>query len=128
MADNSKYFFRDDEIDADVGIVSNIPPDLDWAIVNVRRAAPTVQGTGTDFVDGTGYNPAAGTVYDGPVEEVHREEIPYKPDPMRVETPQITGIRKQEVSQDPQGAGAISVTFMVTDVSNAEYEVRVTRK
>ena len=110
---NSKYFFRRDEIDSDLGLVNNSPPDLDWAIKTSKSSLPTIVGVST----------GSGGINDPNLNDNWLTR-PVEPKP---EIPQILGLRRQEVSQDPQGTSVVSVTFIVTDIKGVEYEMRVTK-
>lgn len=124
MADKtSKYFFRNDEIDSDIGEVVNIPPDVEWAVTTKKTTVPSAESRsngGDGSLGGLSGDNFGDDGYNNWTEPDRYSE-------RKPQVPQILGIRKQEVSQDPQGAGAISVTFMVTEIPNVEYEMRVTR-
>lgn len=107
----SKYFFRQDIIDADIGLVDNVPPDVEWAVQSKKPIVPKV-------------NDSSSNREEGPTDL--GEYQPWTPN-QGPQVPQFLGILKQEVSQDPQGNSRISVTFVVTDISDVEYETRFTR-
>lgn len=123
MAENSKFFFREEKLGtADDGYI-DVPEDLNWAIdpsqtkpIN-RQASGGGQGLGPDGADGSNENVDQG--YTNP------DHYPNT----KIDTPVIVGIVKQEVSQDPEGKATIDVTFAVSDLKQGavEWELRITR-
>lgn len=121
---NNKYFFRQDEIDAEVGVVTNIPADVEWAVTKRKISLPAVRPGGAGFGSGSGSSLTPGGDTD---QGVVVETEPGRYAERKPTVPQILGVRSQEVSQDPQGNAVISATFIVTDIPGVEYEMRLTR-
>ncbi|ASZ74898.1 hypothetical protein FDI69_gp084 [Rhodococcus phage Trina] len=108
--ENSKYFFRQDEIDTEVGLVENVPPDLEWAVKAKKVVVPTLN-----------------TVYRLDGSEPNYGDQVFVPQEPKPEVPRVLGIKRQQVYQDPQGTSLVSVTFDVSNIDNVEYEIRITQ-
>ncbi len=131
---NKKFLFRQPGLTPDFDTPLNLPRDIaDWLDPN----AVSSEGAGARGGSGSvAYGDISGQVREG-IEDFFGTDFSYNDYEIFVPTepgltalqPEIMGIVKQEVKQDPQGGATITVTVSIgPEQGDMEYELRVTTK
>lgn len=127
---NKKSLFRLPGLDPEVDQYEHLPVDIAaWLDKNaISGRGPGARGgnEGGGFFYSDGAGPENGLGYSG----TDNPYVPYFPEipGLTAKTPEVGGIVKQEVKQDPQGNATITVTFSLgPDQENMDYELRLTK-
>jgi hypothetical protein len=128
---NKKSLFRLPGLDPEVDQYELLPVDIAaWLDKNaISGRGPGARGGNEG--DGFFYpgEPGAGNPIDYGA-GAQTPNYPYVPEVpgLTAKTPEVGGIVKQEVKQDPQGNATITVTFSLgPDQENMDYELRLTK-
>lgn len=126
---NKKFLFRQPGLQPDFDTPENLPRDIaDW----LDQYATSGRGEGAH--GGSGSVSSIDGVDLGPFQDIdfsyndYEIFIPTEPGLTALQ-PEILGIVKQEVKQDPQGGATITVTFSIgPEQGDMVYELRLTGK
>lgn len=130
---NKKFLFRSPDLRVDIDTPLNLPKDVaDWLDPNAKSGNGAGARGGSGAVtngDGSSSGAANGFPVDPMYADNVWDEYVVNEPGLTARQPEIMGIVKQEVKQDPQGGATITVTVSIgPEQDDMEYELRLTAK